>query len=193
MTLGHADGVIFLIVFAGYIFTMVRSAMKARAAVRDVGRVYGISYDLTDKTAKMIPREIGITIDAALQDVHELKKLYDTNFEVKRLIDISREVEGMPRNITTHAAGLVIGDKALNNYVPTLVSDNTVLTQYPAVVLEKLGLVKMDLLALRNLTIINDATAKIKENEEFELENIKYDDKKVYGVRVVPLYNPLHA
>ena len=154
--------------------------MKARAAVRDVGRVYGISYDLTDKTAKLIPRELGITIDAALQEVPELKKLYDTNFEVKRLIDISREVEGMPRNITTHAAGLVIGDKELNNYVPTLVSDNTVLTQYPAVVLEKLGLVKMDLLALRNLTIIDDAVLKIKENEEFDLENIKYDDKKVY-------------
>ncbi|MBE7053329.1 MAG: DNA polymerase III subunit alpha [Ruminococcaceae bacterium] len=155
--------------------------MKARAAVRDVGRVFDISYKKTDLVAKLIPRDIGMTLSFALDNVNELKNLYNTDFEVKKLIDMALKIEGMPRNITTHAAGLVIGDKSLNNYVPVLTSDSIVLTQYPMNILEKLGLVKMDLLALRNLTIISDAQKLIKtEDEKFSLDNIDYNDQKVY-------------
>ena len=158
--------------------------MKARAAIRDVGRVFDVSYKLTDRVAKLIPREIGMTIKSALSGVDELKKLYETDFEVKKLINMAIEIEGMPRNITTHAAGLVIGDKELDNYVPTQCVDDVVLTQYPMNILEKLGLVKMDLLALRNLTIIDDAVKHIKKyaDENFNIESINYDDKKVYAL-----------
>ncbi len=158
--------------------------MKARGAVRDVGRVFDISYKKTDIVAKLIPRDLGITLNVALEISDELKKMYDTDFEVKKLINMALEIEGMPRNITTHAAGLVIGDKSLNNYVPVITSDGEVLTQYPMNILEKLGLVKMDLLALRNLTIISDAVNLINAgvDKKFDIENIDYDDPKIYNL-----------
>ena len=155
--------------------------MKARAAVRDVGRVMDLPYALCDKVAKLIPRTLGVTIKQALNESPELKLLYDTENEIKELLDMAERVEGMPRNASTHAAGVVISDRAVAEYVPLAVNDDTTVTQYTMTALDELGLLKMDFLGLRNLTIIRDTENYIRrKNPSFKIENISLDDVDTY-------------
>ena len=155
--------------------------MKARAAVRDVGRVMDLPYALCDKVAKLIPRTLGVTIKQALKESPELKLLYDTESEIKELLDMAERVEGMPRNASTHAAGVVISDRAVAEYVPLAVNDETTVTQYTMTALDELGLLKMDFLGLRNLTIIRDTENYIRrKNPSFKIENISLDDVDTY-------------
>ncbi len=157
--------------------------MAARAAVRDVGRVLDISYATCDKIAKLIPQSIGMTINRALEGNGELKDLYENDPQVKELIDMALKVEGMPRHASTHAAGVVISDKPVAEYVPLAVNDDAVVTQFPMTSLEELGLLKMDFLGLRNLTVIADAEKYIREqNPNFDIEKIPLDDKATYNM-----------
>lgn len=153
--------------------------MAARGAVRDVGRVLGMPYAEVDKVAKKIPTVLNITLDKALED-REFKELYESDPEVKKLVDMAREIEGMPRNVSMHAAGVVITDKPVSEYVPLAKSDESVITQYTMVTLEELGLLKMDFLGLRNLTVIAAAEREIrKTHKDFSIENIPDNDKGV--------------
>ncbi len=157
--------------------------MKARAALRDVGRAMGLSYATVDNIAKKIPRVLGITIEDALKDSEELQALYESDDKIKELIDTSKSVEGMPRNSSTHAAGIVITDRPVSDYVPLAKNDESVVTQFTMTTIEELGLLKMDFLGLRTLTVINDCVKKIKEtNPDFDIDNISYDDQKVYSL-----------
>ncbi len=152
--------------------------MAARAAVRDVGRAMDVPYNICDKVAKLIPQALNMTIDRALQGVKELRDLYESDYQVKELIDMSLKVEGMPRHASTHAAGVVISDKPVNEYVPLALNDESVVTQYTMTTLEELGLLKMDFLGLRNLTVIDDTEKHIRKyNPEFSADNIPMDDK----------------
>lgn len=153
--------------------------LKARAAVRDVGRTLGISYQLCDKVAKLIdPR---LTLAEAMNSSDELSQLCRTDRTVKKLIELSMGIEGMPRHTTTHAAGVVISAFPLNELVPVRLNDGTVETQYPAPVLEELGLLKFDFLGLRNLTIIKEAVTEIRrKHPDFDADNIPTDDPAVY-------------
>ena len=154
--------------------------LAARAAVRDVGRVMGISYSEVDAVAKAIPQELGITLKDALKR-SELKSIYESSPTTKKLIDTAMQLEGMPRNITIHAAGLVVTDKPISNYVPLATSNGAIVTQFDMDTVAKLGLLKFDFLALRYLTIINDACIAIKEkNSDFDIEKIPLDDKATY-------------
>ena len=130
--------------------------MKAKAAVRDVGRVLQMGYAQTDAIAKMIPFDLHMTIDKALSLNPELKQAYENDRQVKYLIDISKELEGMPRHASTHAAGVVISRDPLDDYVPLYLSDKGVSAQFNMTTIEELGLLKMDFLGLRNLTVIRD-------------------------------------
>ena len=152
--------------------------LKARAAVRDVGRVMGISYSKCDMIAKLIPQKIGYSIDLALEESKELLSKYNTDFEIKRIIDMSRKIEGMPRHTSTHAAGVVITDKPVFCYAPLATSDDTVVSQYTMNNLDNLGLLKMDFLGLRNLTIIDDTEKCIREkiDKNFYSTNIPLND-----------------
>ncbi len=153
--------------------------MAARNAVRDVGRVMDLPYSLCDRVAKLIPRELHTDLSAALSRVTELKKLYDSDDDVKRLIDMAKKVEGMPRHASTHAAGVVISDLPVNAHVPLSKNDDAVVTQYTMTALDELGLLKMDFLGLRNLTIIDDCQKQIrKNNPEFSVADIAIDDEK---------------
>ena len=153
--------------------------LKARAAVRDVGRAMGLSYNVCDTVAKLIPHSAGESIDSALQGSKKLMELYESNSDIKKLLDMSRRVEGMPRHASTHAAGVVITDRPVSEYVPLSTSDNTVVAQYTMTNLDKLGLLKMDFLGLRNLTVIDDTQKAIKKsNKDFNIENIPLNDKK---------------
>lgn len=153
--------------------------MAARAAVRDVGRAMAIPYAVCDRIAKLIPQEIKITIDQSLAKVPELKKEYEADETVRALLDTARKVEGMPRHASTHAAGVVITDRPVAEYVPLATSDEAVVTQYTMTTLEELGLLKMDFLGLRNLTVIDDTVKLIKRAEpDFDIEKIPIDDKK---------------
>ena len=152
--------------------------MAARAAVRDVGRAMNIPYASCDRIAKLIPQELKITIDQSLKKVPELKKEYDTNPTVKSLIDMAKKVEGMPRHASTHAAGVVITDLPVSEYVPLATSDEAVVTQYTMTTLEELGLLKMDFLGLRNLTVIDDTVKIIRRKvSDFNINKIPLDDK----------------
>ena len=152
--------------------------MAARAAVRDVGRAMDIPYAACDRIAKLIPQELKITIDQSLVKVPELKKEYDSDDTVKALVDMARKVEGMPRHASTHAAGVVITDRPVADYVPLATSDEAVVTQYTMTTLEELGLLKMDFLGLRNLTVIDDTVKMIrKANPDFDINKIPLDDK----------------
>lgn len=154
--------------------------MAARGAIRDVGRVLGMPYATVDEVAKLIPNELKITIDKALK-TPELSRLYQTNSDVKRLIDISRQVEGMPRHASTHAAGVVITRDPVSSYVPLAVNDESVVTQFTMVTLEQLGLLKMDFLGLRTLTVIDDAVKMIKRSDpDFDLDKIDLKDIKTF-------------
>ena len=156
--------------------------LGARASIRDVGRVLGISYQDVDKVAKEIPFALGMTIDKALDTNPNLKKLYLANEQIRELIDISRNVEGLPRHASTHAAGVVISKAPVDNYVPLYMHQNSITTQFPMTTLEELGLLKMDFLGLRTLTVIQDTIKLVKENHNIDIDfsNVKYDDKKVY-------------
>lgn len=155
--------------------------LQARAAVRDVSRALGLSYSTGDKVAKMIPKELGITLDKALRVSNDLRGLYETDPEVRRLIDLAKSVEGMPRNVGTHAAGVIIAPADLKDYVPLqLGAEGSVITQYDKDKLEGLGLLKMDFLGLRTLTVIGDAIRNIEETtgEVVDIDNIPMDDAK---------------
>ena len=153
--------------------------LKARAAVRDVGRVLGMSYQLCDKAAKEI--DTRMTLDEALKESEELESMYHTDRDVRRLIDIARQLEGMPRHASTHAAGVVISAVPLSDLVPLQKNDETVVTQYTMGVLESLGLLKMDFLGLRNLTIIRDTVNEIRRTEpDFDIDSVPTDDAGVY-------------
>ena len=156
--------------------------LKARAAVRDVGRVYGVPYSTCDMVAKLIPNRLGTTIDSALEESQKLKEKYEEDPDVKRIIDMSRRIEGMPRHASTHAAGVVITDKPVSHYVPLTTSDSTVISQYTMTNLDKLGLLKMDFLGLRNLTVIDDTVKSIRatKNAEFRIDRIPLDDSKTF-------------
>lgn len=157
--------------------------MAARAAIRDVGRAMGMSYSAVDNVAKKIPRTLGITIEKALKESDELKALYESDDKIKELIDTAKSVEGMPRNSSTHAAGIVITDKPVSDYVPLAKNDESVVTQFTMTTIEELGLLKMDFLGLRTLTVINDCVKMIRKNNPmFDIEKIPTDDKKVFSL-----------
>ena len=157
--------------------------MQARGAVRDVGRVLDIPYATVDKIAKMIPFSFDMTVDKALTMSAELRQSYQQDDTVKQIIDIARDLEGVPRHITLHAAGVVITDKPVSDYVPLAKSDDAVVTQFTMTTLEELGLLKMDFLGLRNLTVIHDAEMMIRKRiPEFSIDQIDYADKAVYAM-----------
>ena len=158
--------------------------MKAKAAVRDVGRALNMSYADTDKIAKAIPFSLHMTIDQALQMNPELKAMYDEDDRVKKVIDMSRAIEGMPRHASTHAAGVVISRLPLDEYVPLYMADKGVATQFNMTTIEELGLLKMDFLGLRNLTVIRDALELIGKDfgKTIDFARMGYDDKAVYDM-----------
>ncbi|MGM0602223.1 MAG: DNA polymerase III subunit alpha [Bacillota bacterium] len=156
--------------------------MAARAAVRDVGRALGLSYGRVDKIAKLIPSQPGTTIEEAMNSVKELQEYYKNDPEIKKLIDYARGVEGMPRHISTHAAGIIIGAQPLTEIIPLQKQDESIITQLAMDDLEALGLLKMDFLGLRNLTVIENTLKLIKQRhgKEIDIDSIPLDDKKVY-------------
>ncbi len=156
--------------------------MAARAAIRDVGRALNISYGEVDNIAKNIPMEIGMTIDKALNVNHNLKNEYDNNTGIKELIDTARALEGIPRHASTHAAGVVISKEAIADYVPLQMNEDVITTQFSMGNLEELGLLKMDFLGLRTLTVIRDTLDIIKDEglEVPDIARIDYDDANVY-------------
>ncbi len=156
--------------------------MKAKAAVRDVGRVLQMGYAQTDAIAKMIPFDLHMTIDKALSLNPELKQAYENDRQVKYLIDISKELEGMPRHASTHAAGVVISRDPLDDYVPLYLSDKGVSAQFNMTTIEELGLLKMDFLGLRNLTVIRDTLDAVEEihGVSVDFSHMDYDDSSVY-------------
>lgn len=156
--------------------------LKAKAAVRDVGRALNASYAEADSIAKAIPTELGMTISKALDINRDLRARYETEPLVKNILDMSMAVEGMPRHSSTHAAGIVISKMPLDEYVPLYMSDKGLATQFNMTTIEELGLLKMDFLGLRNLTMINEAIQLIKENHgvEIDFSKMDYDDPAVY-------------
>lgn len=155
--------------------------MAARAAVRDVGRAMDIPYSVCDKTAKLIPQTVGMTLEKALEASKELNNLYNGDAQIKQLVDMAIKLEGMPRHASTHAAGVVISDRPVSDYVPLATNDEAVVTQYTMTALDELGLLKMDFLGLRNLTVIQDAQNDIKKQRpDFCIENIPIDDTETY-------------
>ncbi len=156
--------------------------MGARGAIRDVGRALAMPYASVDRIAKMIPFELGITISKALKLNPDLKKSYEDEMDTKELIDMSLRLEGLPRHSSTHAAGVVISDKPIMEYVPLNQNDGVTTTQYPMNTLEELGLLKMDFLGLRTLTVIQTAVNEIKRSKgiDIDIEKIPLDDKNVY-------------
>ncbi|MBQ2000296.1 MAG: DNA polymerase III subunit alpha, partial [Clostridia bacterium] len=157
--------------------------LKARAAIRDVARVLAIPYATADRVAKLIPFELNATIEKALSDSPDLKLLYDSDLTIKNLIDMSRKIEGMPRHASRHAAGVVITWDRVDEYGPLATIDVAVVTQFTMTTLERLGLLKMDFLGLRNLTVIDDTVKMIKRREpDFDIEKIPLDDKKTFAL-----------
>lgn len=158
--------------------------MKAKAAVRDVGRALNLSYAEADRVAKAIPFDLKMTIDKALSMNPELKAMYESDARIAKVIDMSRAIEGMPRHASTHAAGVVISKLPLDEYVPLYMSDKGVATQFNMTTIEELGLLKMDFLGLRNLTVIRDALELIEKNYGVTIDFAKmgYDDKAVYDM-----------
>ena len=151
--------------------------MAARAAVRDVGRAMDIPYSICDKTAKLIPQSIGMTLERALEGSKELRAVYEGDPQIKGLLDMAMKLEGMPRHASTHAAGVVISDRPVSDYVPLAVNDESVVTQYTMTALDELGLLKMDFLGLRNLTVIADTEAAVRKYQpEFCADDIPMDD-----------------
>ena len=157
--------------------------MSARAVVRDVGRVLGYPYQEVDAVSKSIPFELNMTLERALTISPELKKNYAENERIRKLIDMSRALEGMPRHASTHAAGVLITDKPVTEYVPLQRNDEVITTQFPMGTIEKLGLLKMDFLGLRTLTVIRDALDLMRDaGVDMRAEDIPLDDKAVYDM-----------
>ncbi|MGN0941488.1 MAG: DNA polymerase III subunit alpha, partial [Selenomonadaceae bacterium] len=150
--------------------------MAARGAVRDVGRVLGRPYADVDKVAKLIPTELGITLDKALQESSEFRMLYEGSSSVRELIDYARDIEGLPRQSSTHAAGIVIARNPLTDYMPVQMSEGTLVTEYDKDLVEELGLLKMDFLGLRTLTVIGDTIKNIHDGKGTDLD-----------IRMIPL------
>ncbi|MGN1083990.1 MAG: DNA polymerase III subunit alpha, partial [Lachnospiraceae bacterium] len=159
--------------------------MAARLAIRDVGRALDMPYAKVDGVAKQIPNELGITIEKALVQNPDLRRMYELDEEVKELIDMSKRLEGLPRHTSMHAAGVVISNAPAEEYVPlSRGADDVITTQFTMTTLEELGLLKMDFLGLRTLTVIQDAVKLINrgrsENDRLDIEKIDYSDKQVY-------------
>ena len=161
--------------------------MAAKMVIRDVGRALDLPYSFCDKVAKMIPNELKMNIDKALLINPDLKRLYDEDEEAKKLIDLSRRLEGLPRHTSIHAAGVVISKREVDRYVPVSTSsDGAVTTQYTMETIEQLGLLKMDFLGLRNLTVIEKAVELVNRNrkkagrDELDIEKIDMEDENIY-------------
>ncbi|MBE6788233.1 MAG: DNA polymerase III subunit alpha [Ruminococcaceae bacterium] len=155
--------------------------MAAKQAIRDVGRALGMSYQAVDEIAKLVPNDLKITIEKALSSSEKLREKYEESAQIKELIDMAQKVEGMPRHSSMHAAGVVITDKPVSDYVPLQKNDDSIVTQFPMTTLEELGLLKMDFLGLRTLTVIDDAVKLIKKNNpDFDENNIDINDKRTY-------------
>ena len=155
--------------------------LAARGVIRDVGRVMDLPYAFVDSIAKMIPQELNITIDKALKENPELRRTYETDEQVKTLIDMGKRLEGLPRHSSMHAAGVVISQKSVDEYVPlSRAADGTITTQFTMTTLEELGLLKMDFLGLRTLTVIQNAVNMARRKQpDLDVEKIDYDDQKV--------------
>ena len=157
--------------------------MAARAAIRDVGRVLDMPYGTVDGIAKLVPMEPKMTLTKALSISRELKARYDADPQVKELIDMSLKLEGMPRHASTHAAGVVITREAADEYVPLATNDGNPVTQFTMTTIEELGLLKMDFLGLRTLTVIDDAEKMIRKREPgFSMDAVPYEDQRVYAM-----------
>ncbi len=157
--------------------------MAARAAIRDVGRVMNVPYAEVDALAKQVPTTLHITLEEALKLSKQLKESYDQDPKVKKLIDTAMAIEGMPRNTSTHAAGVVITSRPVSDYVPLATNDGLPVTQYIMTTLEELGLLKMDFLGLRNLTILDDATKLVQMKEPgFTMDQIQENDPAVMNM-----------
>ncbi|MDR7855833.1 DNA polymerase III subunit alpha [Tissierella sp.] len=152
--------------------------MAARGAIRDVGRAINMPYGQVDSIAKQIPMDLGMNIEKALEVNKSLRDIYDDDHDVENLIDLAKAVEGLPRHTSTHAAGVLISKEPVTNYVPLLRNGDSLTTQFNMIELEELGLLKMDFLGLRTLTVIRDAVNLIAENKEIEVDfdNIDYED-----------------
>ena len=156
--------------------------LAARGVLRDVGRVMDLPYAFVDSIAKMVPQELNITLDKALQMNPEFRNLYESNEQVKELVDMSKRLEGLPRHTSMHAAGVVISQKAVDEYVPlSRASDGSITTQFTMTTLEELGLLKMDFLGLRTLTVIQNAVrfAEQSSGKQINIDEIDYNDKAV--------------
>lgn len=158
--------------------------MAARAAIRDVGRSLNMPYNKVDRVAKEIPMEIGMNIRKALNDNPNLNQMKEEDAEINRLIEISISLEGLSRHASTHAAGVVISNKPLTDYVPLYMNNDVVTTQFPMTLLEELGLLKMDFLGLRTLTVIRDALENIEMSQgiHIDIDNLEYDDPEVFSL-----------
>ena len=157
--------------------------MAARGAIRDVARALGMSYADGDVVAKQVPFALHMTLNEAMRLSKPLRELYDSREDIKVLIDTARALEGMPRHASTHAAGVVITKKPVNEYVPLSKNEESIVAQYPMTTLEELGLLKMDFLGLRNLTVIADAERSIRKKQpDFDIEKIPDDDKAVFDM-----------
>ena len=154
--------------------------MAARAAIRDVARVLDISYQKADMIAKLVPHSLKITIDQALEGSQELRKLYNEDIETKRVIDISKKIEGLARQASTHACGVVITKEPVVNYVPLYENEGQISTQYTMTTLEELGLLKMDFLGLRTLTVIDDTKKLVKKIRNIDVDFGSFDDPDTY-------------
>ena len=155
--------------------------MAARAAIRDVGRVLNMSYAETDAVAKQVPTALNMTIEEALRLSRPLKEMVESSEATRRLIDVARALEGTPRHASTHAAGVVITERPVCEYVPLAKNDESVVCQYPMTTLEELGLLKMDFLGLRNLTVLEDAAELVRQKEpDFRVETIPEEDPAVF-------------
>ncbi|MGN0660327.1 MAG: DNA polymerase III subunit alpha [Oscillospiraceae bacterium] len=155
--------------------------MAARGAIRDAGRAMGLPYQKVDSVAKLIPRELNITIESALKDSKELQELILKDPEINELIDTAKKIEGIPKNSSVHAAGVVITKEQITNYVPLLKNDDMVVTQYTMEALERLGLLKIDFLGLRTLTVINDTVKLVRKKlPDFDIEKIPLNDKDTF-------------
>ena len=157
--------------------------MAARGSLRDVGRAMAIPYAVVDSVAKLVPMEPNITLDAALEKSQDFRQRCESDPQIARLVEMAKKVEGMPRNASTHAAGVVITDQPVRSLVPLAKNGDSIVTQYTMTTLEELGLLKIDFLGLRNLSVIHDAVEQIRRREpSFRIEEIRDDDPAVYAM-----------
>ena len=157
--------------------------LAARAAIRDVGRALAIPYQTVDRVAKLVPMELKMTLEKALKVSPELREACESDPKINELIEMSRKLEGMPRHSSTHAAGVVISREPVDSYVPVLKNDEAIVTQFPMTTIEELGLLKMDFLGLRTLTVISDAEKMVQRHDpDFSMDKIPTDDRGVFDM-----------